>query len=147
MLFVLFVPQGGQEVQEERELRMDTRQTAGMRSGKEDLKKHLRASASESWEPEDSQMEIDEKGDFDAHPQAKWKPIPPLLPDSLEHHIDPSAKTRNQSCQTEEQLEDGTPCSHHTGQFTLPHSELNFIHITKDKLIIKSDEHKQDSNR
>ncbi|RVE56757.1 hypothetical protein OJAV_G00224690 [Oryzias javanicus] len=106
---------GGQEVQEERGLRMDTRQTAGMRSGKEDLKKHLRASASESWEPQDTEMEVDEKGDLGAHPQAKWKPIPPLLPDSQEHHQDPSAKTRNQSCQTEEQLEDATTCSHHTG--------------------------------
>uniref|UniRef100_A0A8C8E072 Zinc finger protein 800 n=1 Tax=Oryzias sinensis TaxID=183150 RepID=A0A8C8E072_9TELE len=91
---------------------MDTRQMAGTRSGKEDLKKHLRAAASESREHQDTEMEVDEKLDFAAQPQAKWKPIPPLLPELQEHPRSPYAKTRNQSCQTEEQLQHGTTCSH-----------------------------------
>ncbi|XP_071399286.1 zinc finger protein 800a [Centroberyx affinis] len=58
-------------------------------------------------------METQEKEDAGAQPQAKtlWKPIPPLQPHP-EPDRDSAAVTRDQSCQTEEQLQQSRASSH-----------------------------------
>lgn len=73
-----------------------------------------------SLDQEDALTKAQEKGLSACQSQSKllWKPIPPLLPEA-------HAKTKEQSCQTEEQC--STPSQgHSTGgrtRFTLPHAE------------------------
>uniref|UniRef100_UPI0037E8BF65 zinc finger protein 800b isoform X2 n=1 Tax=Semicossyphus pulcher TaxID=241346 RepID=UPI0037E8BF65 len=66
---------------------------------------------SETVDQEETPMELQEKDDSSAQLQSRtmWKPIPPLLP---EPQGDGTAKTRDQSCQTEEQLQHN---GHNTG--------------------------------
>ncbi|MEQ2217291.1 hypothetical protein XENOCAPTIV_003399 [Xenoophorus captivus] len=66
---------------------------------------------SESWDHKETPLEAEEKSDAAAHPQAKslWKPIPPLLP---EPHSSTTSETRDQSCQTEEQVQPTAANSH-----------------------------------
>nr|XP_033471262.1 zinc finger protein 800b [Epinephelus lanceolatus] len=76
---------------------------------------HLQTSAlvlpSESLDQKETQMDVEEKGDSAAQLQAKplWKPIPPLLP---EPRRSSTSETRDQSCQTEEQLQQTSAGSH-----------------------------------
>lgn len=76
---------------------------------------HLQTSAlvlpSESLDQKETQMDVEEKGDSAAQLQAKplWKPIPPLLP---EPRSSSTSETRDQSCQTEEQLQQTSAGSH-----------------------------------
>ena len=52
-----------------------------------------------------------EKGDCSGQTKALWKPIPPLQPQDGPGHA-----TKDQSCQTEERLQDSQdPCSHTPG--------------------------------
>lgn len=61
-------------------------------------------------------MDVQDKGDSAAQAKLLWKPIPPLLPEPQHHG---NSTTRDQSCQTEEQLQHVTAggFSHNTGQF------------------------------
>ncbi|AWO98018.1 putative zinc finger protein 800 [Scophthalmus maximus] len=58
---------------------------------------------SENWDQE--------KDDSAAQARPMWKPIPPLLPDP-EHHGSTSTGTKDQSCQTEEHLQQTSAGSH-----------------------------------
>lgn len=61
--------------------------------------------------PEETPMDYQDKDDPASQHQAKllWKPIPPLLPDT---HRDSTSETRDQSCQTDERLQQSSAGSH-----------------------------------
>lgn len=65
------------------------------------------SSSSSCLDQEEAQISIQEKGNLSAQIQAKplWKPIPPLLPET-------HTETRDQSCQTEEQLQPTSTSGH-----------------------------------
>ncbi len=67
----------------------------------------------QTLDQEETQLGIKEKNNSASQSQGKllWKPIPPLLPES-------HTETRDQSCQTEERLQQSSTNSHghhHTG--------------------------------
>ncbi|KAM6895906.1 zinc finger protein 800b [Xenentodon cancila] len=106
---------GGQKEMEESQLQLDTPHQAQTQSRGE--KSHLQSSSSagalsESWDHKETAAEVQEKGESNGQSQSKplWKPIPPLMP---EPHRRTAAATRDQSCQTEEQLQQST--AHNTG--------------------------------
>ncbi|XP_036005031.1 zinc finger protein 800b isoform X2 [Fundulus heteroclitus] len=65
-----------------------------------------------TWDHKETPLEAQEKSDTAAQPQAKslWKPIPPLLLEP--HRSSPPPDTRDQSCQTEAQVQP-TPTNSH----------------------------------
>ncbi|CAL8242203.1 unnamed protein product [Merluccius merluccius] len=67
------------------------------------------AASPESQEPGCSPQGNPEKGDCSGQTKALWKPIPPLQPQD-----GPDQATRDQSCQTEERLEDSQDTYSHT---------------------------------
>ncbi|XP_071359000.1 zinc finger protein 800b isoform X2 [Trachinotus anak] len=114
---------GGQTEMEEAQLQSDTQHApqtqphGGDQSSDQD---QLQTSASaevlsENCDQKEVPMDVEEKDDSSAlaQPPAKWKPIPPLLPEP-EHQGSTATGTRDQSCQTEEQLQQ-TSAGHNTG--------------------------------
>ncbi|XP_040886404.1 zinc finger protein 800b isoform X2 [Toxotes jaculatrix] len=67
----------------------------------------------ENWDQKETPMDIQDKSDSASQNQAKplWKPIPPLLPEP-NHQRGATTETRDQSCQTEEQLQQTSAGSH-----------------------------------
>ncbi|XP_044042248.1 zinc finger protein 800b isoform X2 [Siniperca chuatsi] len=67
----------------------------------------------ENLDQEEPPVDGQEKGDSAAQLQAKplWKPIPPLLPEPG-HHRSSTTEVRDQSCQTEERLQQTSASSH-----------------------------------
>ncbi|KAL3977345.1 olfactory receptor [Sarotherodon galilaeus] len=77
---------------------------------------HLQTSASAEalpvkWDQKETPVDVQERGNSAGQHQGKplWKPIPPLLP---EPHRNSTTETRDQSCQTEEQLLQTSACKH-----------------------------------
>ncbi|XP_030575558.1 zinc finger protein 800b isoform X2 [Archocentrus centrarchus] len=77
---------------------------------------HLQTSASAEallvkYDPTETPVDVQERDNSAAQHQGKplWKPIPPLLP---EPHRSTTAETRDQSCQTDEQLQQTSACKH-----------------------------------
>ncbi|XP_040002992.1 zinc finger protein 800b isoform X2 [Xiphias gladius] len=114
---------GGQTEMEEGQLQSDTQhppqaQPDGGDQSSDQAQLQTSASTevlSENWDQKETPMNVEEKGDSlsQAHPLGKllWKPIPPLLPES-EHQRSTTTETRDQSCQTEEQLQQTRNGSH-----------------------------------
>lgn len=75
---------------------------------------HLQTSASDEmqlvkWDPKEPPVDVQERALSAGQHQGKplWKPIPPLLP---EPHRNTTTDTRDQSCQTDEQLQQTSGC-------------------------------------
>lgn len=83
------------------------------------------AASPSSLDQEETEISVEEKDNASTQIQAKplWKPIPPLLPET-------HAETRDQSCQTEEQLQQTSTSSHghNTGGKNLLPSALLSLH-------------------
>ncbi|KAG7240746.1 hypothetical protein INR49_026635, partial [Caranx melampygus] len=115
---------GGQTEMEEGQLQSDTQhppqaQPQGGDQSSDQAQIPTSASdevLSENWEQKEAPNDVQDKDDSAAHSQAKplWKPIPPLLPEP-EHNRSSATETRDQSCQTEEQLQHGGVQGHNTG--------------------------------
>lgn len=69
---------------------------------------------SENWDQTETQMDVQEKGDSVAQPKGKplWKPIPPLLPEPSDSNRSATTETRDQSCQTDDNLHQTSTASH-----------------------------------
>ncbi|XP_029350764.1 zinc finger protein 800b isoform X1 [Echeneis naucrates] len=114
---------GGQAEMEEGQLQSDTQHPpqAGPHEGDQSSDQaQLQTPASaqvlaENWDQEETPMDVQEKDDPAtlSQLQAKplWKPIPPLLPEP-EDNRSTATDTRDQSCQTEEQLQQTSASSH-----------------------------------
>ncbi|GAA6230684.1 zinc finger protein 800 isoform X2 [Lates japonicus] len=110
---------GGQTEMEEGQLKSDTQhqpqaQTCGGDQSSDQAQLQTPASAeapSENWDQKEAPMDIQEKGDSATQAKPLWKPIPPLLPEP-ENHGSATTETRDQSCQTEEQLQQTGAGSH-----------------------------------
>ncbi|KAM9334887.1 LOW QUALITY PROTEIN: zinc finger protein 800b [Symphorus nematophorus] len=106
---------GGQAEMEDDQLQSDTQhlpqeETPGEGGDKPSDQAQLQTSASakmlpEKLDEEETPIGIQEKGISAAQSKPLWKPIPPLLPEA-------HAETRDQSCQTEEQLQQSSAGSH-----------------------------------
>lgn len=113
-MLVLISQSGGHTEMEEVQLHSDTRHPAQEGDQSSD-QTHLQASAetlSEKCNQMETPMDMQEKGDSQSKPL--WKPIPPLLP-KTDGSV--ATETRDQSCQTEEQLQQTSACKngHNTG--------------------------------
>lgn len=101
------VPQSGDQAEmEEDQLQSDT-QPPVKEEAREDDQASNEAQPQTSDPPEDqteTPTDVQERSDPASLLQSKplWKPIPPLLP---EPHRNGAAETRDQSCQTEERLQ------------------------------------------
>ncbi|XP_053170111.1 zinc finger protein 800b [Scomber japonicus] len=69
---------------------------------------------SENWDQTETPMDGQEKEDSEAQPKGRslWKPIPPLLPQPSESNSGAIPETRDQSCQTEDHLQQTSAGSH-----------------------------------
>ncbi|XP_067437454.1 zinc finger protein 800b isoform X2 [Thunnus thynnus] len=122
---------GGQTEMEEGQLQSDTQPSPeakphGVEESSDQTQLQTSASAeelSENWDQTETPMDIQEKGDSAAQPKGKplWKPIPPLLEPS-DSNRSTTTKTRDQSCQTEEQLQQSSASchGHNTGHCVEP---------------------------
>ncbi|XP_051248993.1 zinc finger protein 800b isoform X1 [Dicentrarchus labrax] len=108
------VPQsGGQAEMEEGQLQSDTQpppQEATPEGDQPCDQAQLQTPASAEapsgdLDPEESPIDVQEKDDSSAQAKPLWKPIPPLLPEN-------QTETRDQSCQTEERLQQTSAGSH-----------------------------------
>ncbi|XP_047194585.1 LOW QUALITY PROTEIN: zinc finger protein 800b [Hippoglossus stenolepis] len=109
---------GGQTEKEEGQSQSDTKpppqeQPRGGEQSSDDAPLPTSAPAeelSENLDQKETPMDVQEKGDSG---QAKpmWKPIPPLLPEP-EDQGSTTGETRDQSCQTDEQLQQTSAGSH-----------------------------------
>lgn len=117
---LVLVPQsGGQAEMEEDQLQSDTQHAPQEQPREGDQSSdqaQVQTSAStealsESLDPEEPPADVQEKDDSAAQLQAKplWKPIPPLLPET---HRCGTTEVRDQSCQTEERLQQTSGGSH-----------------------------------
>ncbi|XP_022604850.1 zinc finger protein 800 [Seriola dumerili] len=112
---------GGQTEMEEGQLQSDTQhppqaQPHGGDQSSDPAQLQTSASAealSENWDEKETPMDVPEKGDSASQAKPLWKPIPPLLPEP-ENHRSTATETRDQSCQTEEKLQQ-TSASHNKG--------------------------------
>ena len=110
---------GGQTEMEEGQLQSDTQhppqaQPAGGDQSPDQAPLETSASAEalpENWDQKETPMNIQEKGAFATQAKPLWRPIPPLLPEP-EDHRSFTTETRDQSCQTEEQLQQTSTGSH-----------------------------------
>lgn len=104
---------------EEGQLQSDTQhqpqaQTCGGDQSSDQAQLQTSASAeapSENWDQKEAPIDIQEKGDSATQAKPLWKPIPPLLPEP-ENNRSATSETRDQSCQTEEQLQQTGAGSH-----------------------------------
>lgn len=117
---LVLVPQtGGQAEMEEGQLQSDTQhapqeqpQEGDQSSDQAQVQTSASAEAlSENLDQEEPPVDVQERDDSAGQLQAKplWKPIPPLLP---EPHRSGNTEVRDQSCQTEERLQQTSAGSH-----------------------------------
>lgn len=121
--FLVLVPQsGGQTEMEEGQPQSDAQHSpeAKPQGGEESsdqpqLQTSDSAEAlSENWDQTETPMDAQEKEDSGAQLKGRslWKPIPPLLPLPSESNSGAIPETRDQSCQTEDHLQQTSAGSH-----------------------------------